>query len=510
MTYRRRALQILLPYKTPHPPTRPFHQHTHRAISTMEPNPAPTFWSTRPDPALMHNQLRTPRPPLVSSAAGLTLNLPDKGGPIIDATGGATAAIIGHGNAEVAAAVSAQMAQLSYCHTLAYTNAAAEDLAAHLVDAANAGVDGENSSGEKGSSSSYSKTYLVGSGSEAVESAMKLARQFFWERGDTQRAHFIARKQSYHGNTLGAMSLTHSPGRTAPYADIALPNVSHVSPCYAYQYKRGGESDEDYVARLAGELDDEFERVGRGRVVAFVGETVAGSVAGCVPPVPGYWRAVKEVCERHGALLILDEVMCGMGRTGAMFAWQEEGVVPDIVAVGKGLGGGYLPIAAVLAQRQIMDVLEGGSGMVFQSYTFQAHAVASAAALAVQRIVKREGLVENSKRMGEVLERLLVESLGEKRFVGNVRGRGCFYAVEFVKDKKTKESLDPALRFAFKIQAKALDMGVHLYPMSGTVDGKRGDHILLAPAITVDGEMLRKIVGVLEAAYDATEKELSI
>lgn len=450
----------------------------------------------------MHTQLHT-RPPLVSSASCLVLNLPDKG-PIIDATGGATAAIIGHGNAEVAAAVSAQMAQLSYCHTLAYTNTPAEDLANHLISAANAGIDRDDGSNR------FARTYLVGSGSEAVESAMKLARQFFWERGDEGRVHYIARRQSYHGNTLGAMSLTHAPGRTAPYRGIAMANVSHVSPCYAYQYQRAGETDEAYVARLAGELDEEFRRVGGEKVVAFVGETVAGSVAGCVPPVRGYWRAVKEVCERYGALLVLDEVMCGMGRTGKAFAWQEEGVVPDIVAVGKGLGGGYIPIAAVLAQRRIMEALERGSGSVVQSYTFQAHAVASAAALAVQRIVKREGLVENSKRMGEVLERLLVERLGGKRFVGNVRGRGCFYAVEFVKDKQTKESLDPALRFAFKIQGKALDMGVHLYPMSGTVDGKRGDHILLAPAITVDEEMLTKIVRVFEAAYDAAEREVTI
>ncbi|KAB2573428.1 putative aminotransferase [Lasiodiplodia theobromae] len=483
--------------------------------------PTPTSCSTRPgaaDPALMHTHLRT-RPPLVASASGLVLNFPDKG-PIIDATGGATAAIIGHGNAEVAAAVAAQMARLSYCHTLAYTNTPAEDLAGHLVDAANAGLGRDDDEGEGGGgggggggkSSRFSRAYLVGSGSEAVESAMKLARQYFWERDGetTQRMHYIARRQSYHGNTLGAMSLTHAPGRTAPYGGIALGNVSHVGPCYAYQYQRAGETDEAYVARLAGELDEEFRRVGGEKVVAFVGETVAGSIAGCVPPVRGYWRALKEVCERYGALLILDEVMCGMGRTGAVFAWQEEGVVPDIVAVGKGLGGGYIPIAAVLAQRRIMEALEQGSGSVVQSYTFQAHAVASAAALAVQRIVKREGLVENSKRMGEVLEKLLVERLGEKRFVGNVRGRGCFYAVEFVKDKKTKESLDPALKFAFKIQAKALDMGVHLYPMSGTVDGKRGDHILLAPAITVDEEMLTKIVGVFEAAYDAAEKEIAI
>lgn len=459
----------------------------------MNPTPNPHFWSTRPPPALMHNNLLI-RPPLATSASGLTLHLPDKGA-IIDATGGATAAIIGHGNAEVAAAVAAQMAQLSYCHTLSYTNPPAEALADHLVASAGA---------------PFARAHLVGSGSEAVESALKLAAQHFWERGQAGRVHFVARRQSYHGNTLGAMSLTDAPARTRPYEGVRMANVSHVGPCYAYQYRREGEADAEYVERLAEELDAEFRRVGEGRVVAFVGETVAGSVAGCVPPVRGYWKAMKRVCEKHGALLILDEIMCGMGRTGAMFAWQEEGVVPDIVTIGKGLGGGYLPIAAVLAQQSIMDPLEKGSGTVFQSYTFQAHAVASAAALAVQRIIKRDGLVENSKRMGEVLERLLLETLGEKKFVGNVRGRGCFYAVEFVKDKRTKESLDPALKFAFKIQEKALDMGVHLYPMSGTVDGKRGDHILLAPAITVDEEMLRKIVGVLEAAYNAAEREVTI
>ncbi|EOD49789.1 putative acetylornithine aminotransferase protein [Neofusicoccum parvum UCRNP2] len=452
------------------------------------------FWSARPAPSLMHAQLLR-RPPLATSASGLTIHLEGRGA-ITDATGGATAAIIGHGNAEVLAAVTAQMQQLSYCHTLCYTTAAAEALADRLVAGAGAGfADG-------------GRAYLVCSGSEAVDSAMKLARQRFYEAGEPRRTHYIARRQAYHGNTLGAMSLTAAPARVEPYRDIFLPAVSHVAPCYAYQYRRPAETDAAYVARLAEELDAEFRRIGPERVVAFVGETVSGSVAGCVPPVDGYWRAMKAVCERHGALLILDEVMCGMGRTGSMFAWQREGVVPDITTVGKGLGGGYIPIAAVLAQGHVMDVLERGSGNVVQSYTFQAHAVASAAALAVQNIVQRDGLIENSARMGVVLEELLRSALAEKMFVGNIRGRGCFYAVEFVKDKSTKESLDPALKFAYMLAERALDMGVHLYPMSGTVDGKRGDHILLAPAITVTEEQLRGIVGVVKAAYDEVEAEV--
>ncbi|KAJ4290915.1 hypothetical protein N0V90_010111 [Kalmusia sp. IMI 367209] len=450
-----------------------------------------SYWSERPPPTLLHNQLRA-RPLLATSASGIVINLEGKG-PVIDASGGATAAIIGHGNKEVLEAVVAQMNQLSYVHTLAYTTVSAEALADFLISRAGNG---------------FAKAYLVGSGSEANDSAMKLARQYFYEKGEKQRTHFISRRQAYHGNTMGAMSLTTALKRIVPYQDILPPNVSYVSPCYPYQYKAAGETDAAYVARLAQELDDEFERIGPSKVIAFVVETVSGSVAGCIPPTPGYFQAMKRVCEKHGALMILDEIMCGLGRTGSMFAWKEEGVVPDLTTIGKGLGAGYIPIAAVLAQKDIVDTIEQGSGQVYQSYTFQAHAVASAAALAVQKIVERDGLIENSKKMGVILQNLLCSRLGEKRFVGNIRGRGCFFAVEFVQDRATKESFDPNVQFGIRVQQRALDLGVHIYPGVGVVDGERGDHILLAPAIVVTEQDLEKIVSVVETAYDDVERDI--
>ncbi len=393
------------------------------------------------------------------------------------------------------AAVVAQMQRLSYVHTQAYTTAAAEELADLLVTSAGHG---------------FVKAFLVGSGSEANDSAMKLASQYFFEKDRRQRTHFISRRQAYHGNTIGAMSLTTAPLRTAPYKGIMLPNISHVSPCYPYQYQSDDESSEDYVARLARELDDEFQRLGPENVAAFVAETVMGSISGCVPPVPGYFQAMQAVCRKHGALLVIDEIMCGLGRTGSMYPWQDEGIVPDIVTIGKGLGAGYIPIAALLAHSHIMDVLNQGTGVFYQSYTFQAHAVACAAALAVQKIIIRDGLVENCRKMGHVLRELLVSRLASKKYVGNIRGRGLFYAVEFVKDKVSKETLDPTFQFSVKIQQRALDRGVHIYPGIGVVDGYRGDHVMFAPAFIVNEEELKQIVSVTEAAYDEVEADLDL
>lgn len=447
--------------------------------------------SSSQDSSLIRTSLQS-KPLFATTASRLTINFEGRG-PIIDASAGATAAVLGHGNTEVMEAVTAQMQKLSYVMTQMYTHDPAEQLADLLVESAGHG---------------FTKAFLVGSGSEANDAAMKLACQYFVEKGQPQRTHFISRRLAYHGNTIGAMSLTTSPLRTRPFEGILMPNVSHVSPCYAYQYKRDDQTEQQYVERLAEGLDDEFERVGTDKVIAFMGETVMGSISGCVPPIPGYWPAIQAVCRKHGALLIIDEIMCGLGRTGSMYPWQDEGMVPDIVTFGKGLGAGYIPIAALIAQGHIMHALDEGSGIFYQSITFQAHAVACAAALAVQRIIKRDKLVENSRKMGLVLERLLHEHMGSKKYVGNIRGRGLFYAVEFVRDKTTKVPFDSAIRLSTRVHQAALDRGVHVYPGVGVVDGYRGDHVMFAPAFIVNEEELKLIVAVTEAAYDAVEKEI--
>jgi adenosylmethionine-8-amino-7-oxononanoate aminotransferase len=393
--------------------------------------------------------------------------------------------------------MSEQARSISYVHTATYTTASAEKLADILVGNRPWGI---------------SKAFFVGSGSEAVDGAMKLARQYFYEKGDIERKHFIARRQGYHGNTFGSMSISSNLSRLKPYHGILLPNVSHVSPCYRYQHQSQDETTEDYVARLAAELDFEFQRVGANTVIAFVAETVVGATSGCVTPAPGYLAAMRAVCRKHGALFILDEIMCGMGRTGTMFAWEQERdedgnpVFPDIMTIGKGLGGGYAPISGILVHQKVVDVLDCGSGSFNHGHTFQAHPISCAAALAVQRIIRRDDLLENCVKIGTILERCLREQLGDEKHVGDIRGRGLFYAVEFVQDRADKSPFEPKLQFGFLVQKEALKLGVAVYPGTGTVDGVRGDHILIAPPFTVKEHEIRHIVEIVTEAYRVAVK----
>ena len=343
-----------------------------------------------------------------------------------------------------------------------------------------------------------------------MDAALKLARQYFFEKGEMGRSWLVARKQSYHGVTVGAMSVSSNLPRKVPYEPLLLKNVSHVSPAYAYQYKFDGETDAEYVARLAAELSAEFERLGPENVIAFIAEPIVGATTGCVPAPPGYFRAVRDICNRHGILLILDEVMCGMGRTGSQFAFEQEGegVVPDIMTMGKGLGGGYAPIAGVLVNKKVVDVLRAGTGGFNHAQTYQAHAVSCATALAVQKIVQRDGLIERCKRKGFVLEDLLRKTMGDKKYVGDIRGRGLFWGIEFVRDKACRDAFEPALEVGVRVQKKALELGVAVYPGIATIDGVKGDHILLAPPYTVTQEELEMVVNIVEKAYDLIELEL--
>lgn len=352
------------------------------------------------------------------------------------------------------------------------------------------------------------KAFFVGSGSEAMDAAMKLARQYFYESGHCERKNFVARKQSYHGTTVGAMSLSSNLPRKVPYEPLLLGNVSHVSPAYAYQYRLAEESEEQYVMRLAEELDDEFQRLGPETVMAFVAEPIVGATSGCVPAPPGYFRSVRELCDRYGILLILDEVMCGIGRSGSFFAFEQEDVVPDIMTIGKGLGGGYAPIAGVLVSKKVINGLRDGTGMFNHGQTYQAHPLSCASALAVQKIIKRDNLVERCKKMGHFLERELREALEGREYVGNIRGRGLFWGIEFVQNKETKRSFDPKAEFGYRVQRKAFDLGVAIYPGAATVDGVRGDHVLIAPPYTVTEAELRKIVLVVREAYDSVERDI--
>jgi adenosylmethionine-8-amino-7-oxononanoate aminotransferase len=417
----------------------------------------------------------------------LTLTLAD-GRQIIDASGGAAVACIGHGSRRVSDAIAAQARKLAYAHTGFFTTEPAEALADLLLHDEPGGL---------------SHAFFVSSGSEAMEAALKLARQYFIENGEPSRTRFIARRQSYHGNTLGALGAGGHAARRAPYEPLLGAAFSRVSPCFAYHYQGAAESTEQYVRRLAQELDDEFGRLGPETVVAFCAETVVGATAGCVTAVPGYFRAIRDVCDRYGALLILDEVMCGTGRTGTMHAWEQEGVTPDIQAIGKALGGGYQAVAGMLASRHVIDALAAGSGAFVHGHTYQAHPVACAAALEIQRIIQEEGLLANVRVMGQLLDAQLRARFAAHPYVGDIRGRGLFVALEVVQDRERKQPFDPAWKLHERIKQQALAHGLGVYPSGGTVDGTRGDHVIVAPPYIVRSDEIEMIVDKVQLAVDS-------
>ncbi|OHW96724.1 aminotransferase [Colletotrichum incanum] len=404
------------------------------------------------------------------------------GRKIFDASGGAAVACLGHGDKRVADAMIRQLGGIAYNPSTFFTTSVCEQLCQFLVDSTNGHM---------------SRAFIVSSGSEAMEAAMKLARQYYLEKepAESQRHLFIAREQSYHGTTLGALSMGGHVARRAKFMPMLIDSViSHVSPCYGYRHKTPGESDKSYVARLAQELEDEFIRVGPEKVCAFVAEPIVGAALGCVPSVSGYFQEMKSVCDRYGALLIMDEVMSGMGRSGTLHTWEGEDVVPDIQTIGKGLGGGYQPIAGVLVSKRVSEALEKGSRQVFgvtrrfvHGHTYQGHPIACAAALEVQQIIRAEGLLGNVRSMGQMLSELLREGLRDVPYVGDIRGKGLFWGIEFVLDRDSKEPWPQEAQVAAGISdlGRTEEYGIVVYPGTGTVDGILGDHIIVAPPYTV-------------------------
>ena len=426
-------------------------------------------------------------PPVAVGGHGVWLRLAD-GREILDGSGGAAVACLGHGDARVAAAIGAQAGRLAYAHTGFFTSEPAEALADAILE---------------GSPGGLTHAWFCSSGSEGTEAAVKLARQYFTEIGQPARTCFIARRQSYHGNTLGALSAGGNMARRALYQPILSEAFSHVSPAFAYRFQNDHEDEAAYVDRLAAELEAEFARLGPERVIGFIAEPVVGATAGCVPAPAGYFRRVREICDRHGALLILDEVMCGMGRTGTMHAWEQEGVAPDLQIVAKGLGGGYQPIGGILISGRIIAALAAGSGGFVHGHTYQAHPVACAAALEVQRIIRADGLLENVRAMGARLEAGLTERFGNHAHVGDIRGRGLFWAIELVSERAGKMVFDPARKLHERVKREALARGLAVYPMGGTIDGMAGDHVLIAPPYIVSAAEIDMIVDRLGAAVDA-------
>lgn len=409
----------------------------------------------------------------------------------IDASGGAAVSCLGHGHPEVIAAMNRQAESLAYAHTSFFTTDVAEQLADRLIEDAPTGI---------------SHVYFVSGGSEAIEAALKMARQYFVEKGQPERRHIIARRQSYHGNTLGALATGGNEWRRAPFRPL-LVETHHIEPCFAYRYQQVGESDQAYAARAAQALEDKIVELGPDTVMAFVAETVVGATAGAVPPVADYFKRVRAICDRYGVLLILDEVMCGMGRTGTLHACEQEGIAPDLMTIAKGLGGGYQPIGAVLLGQHVFDAFANGSGMFQHGHTYIGHPVACAAALAVQNVIRRDKLLDNVTAMGALLEARLTERFGNHPNVGNIRGRGLFMAIELVTDRATKAPFAPKAKLNARIKSAAMARGLMVYPMGGTIDGVKGDHVLIAPPFIVTAGTVDTIVERLGDSVDAVLRD---
>ncbi|WP_224826059.1 aspartate aminotransferase family protein [Cognatishimia sp. MH4019] len=424
--------------------------------------------------------------PLAVRAEGAYIYDSD-GKAYLDGSGGAAVSCLGHSDPDVIAAIKTQIDSLDFAHTGFLTSEPAEELATRLVAHAPEGID---------------RVYLVSGGSEAVEAAMKLARQYMIEIGQPDRTRFISRRQSYHGNTLGALGTGGNMWRREPF-DPVMVSASHIAPCYEYRDRADGESVEDYGQRVANELEAELLRVGPETVIGFLAEPVVGATAGAVPSVPGYFTRIREICDRYGILLILDEVMCGMGRTGTLFACTQDDVRPDIITIAKGLGAGYQPIGAMLCSAEIYRAIEDGSGFFQHGHTYLGHPVACAAANAVVTKLTDGGMAERALKMGNYFEDALRATFGQHPHVGDIRGRGMFRGLEFVADRETKTPFDPDKKLAARLKAKAMENGLICYPMNGTIDGKQGDHVLLAPPFIATEAQLDELIDKLSKSLAA-------
>jgi adenosylmethionine-8-amino-7-oxononanoate aminotransferase len=417
-------------------------------------------------------------PPIKAVASNGCYIFDDSGNRYLDGSGGAAVSCLGHADPEVVQAIQDQTSKMAFAHTGFFSSDPAEELAELLIKYAPGDLD---------------RVYFVSGGSESIEAAIKLARQYHIENGEPNRRHIIARRQSYHGNTLGALAAGGNKWRRDQFEPILI-NVSHIAPCYEYIDKSNQEKTYEYGQRVAQELEDEILRLGSDTVMAFIVEPVVGATMGAVPAVQGYFKRIEEICKKYGVLLILDEVMCGMGRTGYLYAAEADNISPDILCIAKGLGAGYQPIGAMLCTKKIYDVIGAGTGFFQHGHTYMGHPVACAAGLAVvQAIIDRDLLKSVKQRSAQLFNELKIQ-FNTHSNVGDIRGRGLFIGLELVKDRDTKKPFDPSLKIAANIKRSAFEAGLICYPMSGTRDGKWGDHILLAPPFIMDEKQVVELV----------------
>ena len=404
----------------------------------------------------------------------------DAGKQYLDGSGGAAVTCLGHGHPDVIAAIKAQVDKLAYAHTAFFTNEPQEQLAERLAERF----------GEPGA-----RVYFLSGGSEAVETAIKMARQFWLASGKPDKHIVISREQSYHGNTLGALSLSGNPMRREVFGPC-LHDWPRIAPCYAYRHRADDETDEAYGRRAAQALEDAIVETGPDNVAAFIAETVVGATLGAVPPAPGYFRRIREICDKYEVLMILDEIMSGSGRAGTYFAFEQDGVLPDITTIAKGLGGGYQAIGATIVRGHVHDAIVDRFNFFEHGHTYIGHATACAAALAVSSVIDRDDLLEHVRNIGEELFGELKIAFGDHPNVGNIRGRGLFIGIELVEDRDTKKPVDRS--YGGRIKQAAMDNGLIIYPGGRTADGESGAHILLAPPFIYDSNNVEELVSKLQ------------
>ncbi|MCP4980479.1 MAG: aspartate aminotransferase family protein [Gammaproteobacteria bacterium] len=410
----------------------------------------------------------------------------------LDASGGAAVSCLGHNDPRITEAITTQLEHLEFAHTGFFSSVPAEALAELLIKEAPGALD---------------RAYFVSGGSEAVEAAIKLARQYFIEIGQPSRHRLISRRQSYHGNTLGALAAGGNLWRREPFSPLMI-ETTHIAPCYKYRDQQSDESEFDYGQRVANELETEILRLGEDQVMAFIAEPVVGATLGAVPAVEGYFKRIREICNQYGLLLILDEVMCGMGRTGSLYACDQDGIAPDIMTIAKGLGAGYQPIGAMLCSDQIYRAIEQGSGFFQHGHTYIGHPVACAAAHAVVQKIMDRRVLDRVLAQGVRLHKALLDKFGDHPNIGDIRGRGLFFGLEFVRDRDSKAAFPPQLGFHKKFKQLAFDAGLICYPMGGTIDGQQGDHVLLAPPFIIELEHIDELVSKLDKTLKSTLRSL--
>lgn len=401
----------------------------------------------------------------------------------LDACGGAAVTCLGHNDARVAQAIAEQISKVSYCPTTFFTSEPAEALADELIRGAPAGL---------------TKVFFGSGGSEQIDGTLKLARQHAIAKGQPERTRFISRRQSFHGNSLGALGVTGHVMRREPYLPMIV-DSEKIAPCYAYRGQADDETPEAYGRRMADELEAALERLGPHTVIAFIAETIVGATLGAVPAVPGYFRRIREICDRHGILFIIDEIMSGMGRTGVPYTISAEGATPDLLVMAKGLGAGFQPISATLVSEQIYQDIHRAHGLLIHGHTYQAHPVACAAALAVQRVIRDDDLLANVRRQGDYLEARLRATFKDHPYVGDIRGRGLLWGVEFVEDRATQRPFAASRSLGWALSRAGLGHGVMMYPGMGTMDGKSGDHLIFAPAYNITAAEIDEMVAGMAA-----------